>query len=413
MMQRFEELAAESRVRRRAGRALLAPPTWGQGARGCAPWLAAEGLNGLAEEAGLDPKALGEAFCKKLSISTCADDDAQSYVYEGEEEEEISTDLGEDHSTEPDLEMEVAHVIPSMGSASHATGECKPCAWFWKPQGCSNGQNCGHCHLCPMGELKARKKLKRASLRGSNEKDTAPASENESKAGGRELATQDGGYRQPYGYPPPPGPGGAYEADRAAYEAWYRQHYGGGYPPPAAGPGPGHYDHHYPGYYPHYGGYPPQPAPGGYPYGPPPGGGYWPSAGGGYPPPAGGYHPPPAHGYPPPPGYGMPPAMGYPPQPGYPQMGYPPPSYPPPQGYPPPPHHPGYGPPPMQHPGYPPPAGGAPQQSMLALNNGDEREGSRRRHKKRKRAPSPAGDAREGASGAGEGGGASLGLEMH
>ena len=50
--------------------------------------------------------------------------------------------------------------VPSVGSASHGTGLCRPCAWLWKPGGCQNGSDCLHCHLCPEGELKARKKVK-------------------------------------------------------------------------------------------------------------------------------------------------------------------------------------------------------------------------------------------------------------
>ena len=67
---------------------------------------------------------------------------------------------------------------------AEGTGNCKPCAWFWRPQGCANGavrlleqrkrkarrrrtevtldaiyaKECGHCHLCSAAELKARKK---------------------------------------------------------------------------------------------------------------------------------------------------------------------------------------------------------------------------------------------------------------
>eukprot|EP00418_Pyrodinium_bahamense_P068050 CAMPEP_0179078056 /NCGR_PEP_ID=MMETSP0796-20121207/34929_1 /TAXON_ID=73915 /ORGANISM="Pyrodinium bahamense, Strain pbaha01" /LENGTH=373 /DNA_ID=CAMNT_0020775347 /DNA_START=48 /DNA_END=1169 /DNA_ORIENTATION=- len=55
--------------------------------------------------------------------------------------------------------------LPSLGSAVHGSGECRPCAWFWKPQGCQNGKECRHCHLCPEGEIKARKKEKVESLR--------------------------------------------------------------------------------------------------------------------------------------------------------------------------------------------------------------------------------------------------------
>jgi len=54
--------------------------------------------------------------------------------------------------------------LPSRGAYWHSTGQCKPCAWFWKPKGCENGQNCNHCHLCPPGELKRRKQDKVAKM---------------------------------------------------------------------------------------------------------------------------------------------------------------------------------------------------------------------------------------------------------
>mmetsp|Transcript_109337 Transcript_109337/g.172305 ORF Transcript_109337/g.172305 Transcript_109337/m.172305 type:complete len:394 (+) Transcript_109337:42-1223(+) len=50
--------------------------------------------------------------------------------------------------------------FPSHGSLLHDVGQCRPCAWFWKAPGCQNGRDCCHCHLCPPGELKARKKAK-------------------------------------------------------------------------------------------------------------------------------------------------------------------------------------------------------------------------------------------------------------
>eukprot|EP00418_Pyrodinium_bahamense_P006004 CAMPEP_0179021882 /NCGR_PEP_ID=MMETSP0796-20121207/6120_1 /TAXON_ID=73915 /ORGANISM="Pyrodinium bahamense, Strain pbaha01" /LENGTH=437 /DNA_ID=CAMNT_0020717729 /DNA_START=5 /DNA_END=1319 /DNA_ORIENTATION=- len=53
--------------------------------------------------------------------------------------------------------------IPNHGSALHGTGTCRPCAWFWKFPGCQKGQECGHCHLCPDGEIKVRKKAKQAT----------------------------------------------------------------------------------------------------------------------------------------------------------------------------------------------------------------------------------------------------------
>ena len=49
-------------------------------------------------------------------------------------------------------------VLPSVGSAMHELGTCKPCAWFWKTQGCKNGRDCLHCHLCSSTEVRHRKK---------------------------------------------------------------------------------------------------------------------------------------------------------------------------------------------------------------------------------------------------------------
>merc|ERR1719401_1712727 len=53
----------------------------------------------------------------------------------------------------------------SVGSLLHEAGECKPCAWFWRLQGCENGADCRHCHLCDEGAIKARRKARIASQR--------------------------------------------------------------------------------------------------------------------------------------------------------------------------------------------------------------------------------------------------------
>merc|ERR1712048_952941 len=55
--------------------------------------------------------------------------------------------------------------LPSAGAVLHSQGSCKPCAWFWKPQGCKNGAECRHCHLCSPEELDRRKKDKVSRLR--------------------------------------------------------------------------------------------------------------------------------------------------------------------------------------------------------------------------------------------------------
>merc|ERR1719296_597905 len=41
--------------------------------------------------------------------------------------------------------------LPSHGSRLHSVGGCKPCMWFWKPSGCTRGEECLHCHMCPLG----------------------------------------------------------------------------------------------------------------------------------------------------------------------------------------------------------------------------------------------------------------------
>mmetsp|Transcript_57737 Transcript_57737/g.114545 ORF Transcript_57737/g.114545 Transcript_57737/m.114545 type:complete len:168 (-) Transcript_57737:556-1059(-) len=38
--------------------------------------------------------------------------------------------------------------LPSVGSAQHVRGQCKPCAHSWRPQGCFKGSNCEFCHIC-------------------------------------------------------------------------------------------------------------------------------------------------------------------------------------------------------------------------------------------------------------------------
>lgn len=65
------------------------------------------------------------------------------------------------------IEPEVS-ALASVGSAQHATGDCKPCAFIYA-KGCSNGKKCAYCHLCEPGEKKRRVKEKREQLRAANQ----------------------------------------------------------------------------------------------------------------------------------------------------------------------------------------------------------------------------------------------------
>lgn len=49
--------------------------------------------------------------------------------------------------------------LPSLGSAEHHRGKCKPCAFIHK-QGCNNGTECRFCHLCGP-EVKKKRQLER------------------------------------------------------------------------------------------------------------------------------------------------------------------------------------------------------------------------------------------------------------
>lgn len=50
---------------------------------------------------------------------------------------------------------------PSVGSAGHAVGLCKPCSFF-RVKVCQNGAMCTFCHLCEAGEKKRRVKERKA-----------------------------------------------------------------------------------------------------------------------------------------------------------------------------------------------------------------------------------------------------------
>uniref|UniRef100_A0A7S4W423 C3H1-type domain-containing protein n=1 Tax=Alexandrium monilatum TaxID=311494 RepID=A0A7S4W423_9DINO len=52
--------------------------------------------------------------------------------------------------------------LPTVGSAGHRLGRCKPCAFVWKEAGCGNGTECPFCHLCGPSERRRRKKERKA-----------------------------------------------------------------------------------------------------------------------------------------------------------------------------------------------------------------------------------------------------------
>lgn len=63
--------------------------------------------------------------------------------------------------TEPEAD---SSFLPSVGSAGHSTGDCKPCAFFHS-KGCGNGTRCTFCHVCGPDEKKRRRVEKKQQKR--------------------------------------------------------------------------------------------------------------------------------------------------------------------------------------------------------------------------------------------------------
>merc|ERR1719217_592624 len=54
--------------------------------------------------------------------------------------------------------LDTAAELPSIGSAMHYIGMCKPCIFLHGKKGCENGSRCLHCHSCTARETKKRRK---------------------------------------------------------------------------------------------------------------------------------------------------------------------------------------------------------------------------------------------------------------
>lgn len=114
--------------------------------------------------ADLAPRDMLRGECKTAPALACVRRDAQvrASIFEAAAKEaEMNEDSkGGDTPQHFPPGLTPPPGIPNHGSTLHGTGNCRPCAWFWKYPGCQKGQDCGHCHLCPEGEIKVRKKAK-------------------------------------------------------------------------------------------------------------------------------------------------------------------------------------------------------------------------------------------------------------
>mmetsp|Transcript_127708 Transcript_127708/g.208052 ORF Transcript_127708/g.208052 Transcript_127708/m.208052 type:complete len:216 (-) Transcript_127708:220-867(-) len=94
----------------------------------------------------------------------------------GEFQREDNEGENEDHELKQTLEL--SHLLatdsrsadlPSVGSAGHHAGTCKPCGFF-HTRGCTDGAACSFCHICPHGTIERQRKEKRHLVRALQRK---------------------------------------------------------------------------------------------------------------------------------------------------------------------------------------------------------------------------------------------------
>lgn len=116
------------------------------------------------QTAGLPLQVLDNAFRDMEGDDLCfwasADSNFTSKDADYEEEQPCEFAVSGDTLPATHASFENKPVAKSDKEFLHESGQCRPCAWFYKKPGCQNGDSCGYCHLCPEGELKARKKSK-------------------------------------------------------------------------------------------------------------------------------------------------------------------------------------------------------------------------------------------------------------
>lgn len=89
-------------------------------------------------------------------------EDAREDVLFTRETDTWTYDSSEDDSPVPRDRQSGRMPSWSVGAVGHNDGQCKPCAWYWKPGGCSKGEACTCCHLCEEGMLNLRRKEQQA-----------------------------------------------------------------------------------------------------------------------------------------------------------------------------------------------------------------------------------------------------------
>jgi len=85
-------------------------------------------------------------------------------ISDSEEDDEGDDEQGEQAGSAASkyVGLDVRSPSWSVGSELHDSGNCRPCAWYWKSVGCTSGFACQFCHACGPGVFQLKTAIRRA-----------------------------------------------------------------------------------------------------------------------------------------------------------------------------------------------------------------------------------------------------------
>merc|ERR1711879_694472 len=119
----------------------------------------------LVKSAPCTPQSRSECFLDDIDATLCTDNPENLYAVSLQ-----NSQAGSSKSTSDTAKLQLATLvelppcdpkIPTLGSANHSSGLCKPCSFFWRSVGCGNGANCTFCHYAAQTKRKDGKKKKK------------------------------------------------------------------------------------------------------------------------------------------------------------------------------------------------------------------------------------------------------------
>jgi len=113
--------------------------------------------NALAMDAGLPAN---DTAAMSLVWAECRASIAKQHAFTPQNNRAAVTLARPEAQWESQQELELGSPeLPTVGSAGHRLGRCKPCAFVHR-KGCDNGVDCRFCHICDADEKKRRQKVR-------------------------------------------------------------------------------------------------------------------------------------------------------------------------------------------------------------------------------------------------------------